>query len=365
LLLQTQVGVGVTGTPTLGVAVASDAISTPGPDVGDVALGTVQPTGLSPLFAAVTHGDIVMVGNTLRTCAAGPACTAAQTGAGANDGFEMVPVNVDPTGPTASSSATLTLPAGASVNRAWLVWGATTAGASDPIDPSNYGRVRLCVAGGVCNAKNVVATTTNVAAAADVYGRVEVTDFIQTHGSSTYTFGSLGGYDEPPVGPQAGGNRSGGWALIVQYNGQAEPLRTLVVLDGMVDVGTGGHPAPELTLGFLGSGGSATTVDARIGLVAWDGDRGTNDAVVVTSGASGAAVHLADGTNPADDVFNSTVSTSGAPSGGRDPAVTNTLGFDADTLDVTVNGGGALSLRATSASDDVIQLGVITLSVPV
>lgn len=349
LLLQTQVGVGVTGAPSVGVSVSSDAAAG-GASSASVGLGSVQGNGPAPLYASVTRGDIVTVGNTLRTC---DGCATPFDGTGDNGSTPMVAIDVDgDSSTTASSSATLSLPPGATVNRAWLVWGATTGVNGDTISAANYGSVRLN--GPVTSAPYfVVATSTTPTAPTDVYGRADVTELVRGNGSGVYTFGSLGGYNEA-----AAKNRSGGWSLVVQYNRPSDPLRTLVVLDGMVLV-SASHPTENVALGVLGANVPVTGVGAKVGLVAWDGDRGSADSATFTSGASGTAVALTDADNPADDVFNSTVS--GA---GRDPASTNTLGFDADTFAVTVYGGGPLSLEVSSPSD-AIRLGVITLSVPV
>lgn len=353
LLLQTQVGVGVTGAPSVGVSVSSDAAGGSGASSASVGLGSVQGNGPAPLYASVTRGDIVTVGNTLRTC---DGCATPFDGTGDNGSTPMVAIDVDgDSSTTASSSATLSLPPGATVNRAWLVWGATAGDTNDSISSANYSDARLT--GPVTSDSWFVVPTSTAAQNAprtDIYGKQEITDFVKANGSGLYTFGSLRGYNEAP----AKSNRSGGWSLIVQYNRPSDPLRTLVVLDGMVVVSQS-HPVEDVALGVLGSNVPIGGIVARVGLVAWDGDRGIHDSATFTSGASGTAVALTDADNPADDVFNSTVS--GA---GRDPASTNTLGFDADTFAVTVYGGGPLSLEVSSPSD-AIRLGVITLSVPV
>lgn len=348
LLLQTQVGVNVTGSPTVGVSVASDAQGSPGGGTADVGLGTVQASGPAPLYAAVTRGDIVTVGNTLRTCTG---CPSPVIGGGDNSGSVMVPVDVDADGSTtASSRATLSLPQGATVNRAWLVWGATSGSAdSDPIT-ANYGSVRLSGPSSTRDYFVVPSSTAGSGPKSDVYGRVEVTQLVQANGAGEYTFGSLGGFNETP----AETNRSGGWALVVQYNKPTDPLRTLVVLDGMVLVNQANGPQTP-TLGVIGGNVPATGVTAKVGFVAWDGDRGLPDTATLTSGSTPTPVSLSGSGNPADDVFNSTVDGL--------PADANTLGFDADTFSVTVYGGGPLLLEVKSPGD-AIRLGVITLSVP-
>lgn len=353
LVLQTQVAAGATGSPTVVVSTASDAVGVPTGASGNVPMGAVQSSGPAPLYVGIRRGDIATIGNTLRTCDA--PCDPDALGPGANNGqFTMVPVDVDTdVDTTASSSATLALPSGAVVNRAWLVWGGTSA--TGPLDLADYRSVRLTGPGAVA----VDYTGAPTGTTSEVYGRIEVTDQVRASGAGTYQFGSLGGYDEPRTP-----NRSGGWALVVQYDRPSDPLRTLVVLDGLVGVGSQGHTDERVALGVLGPGVPLDGVTARVGLVAWDGDRGSPDSVALTSGDPATTVELVDTANAATDVFNSTVAVAGLPAAGRTPAFANTLGFDADQFDVTVYGGGPLALRLQSQSD-VVQLGVITLSVPV
>ena len=112
--------------------------------------------------------------------------------------------------------------------------------------------------------------------------------------------------------------------------------------------------------------GGAVPIDgvkSRVGLVAWDGDRGSPDSVTLTSGSTPTVVDLADAAHPVNDVFNSTISTAGVSTTGRLPDVANTLGFDASTFDVPVYGAGPLTLKISSPTDAII-LGVITLAVP-
>ena len=100
----------------------------------------------TPRFTATMTGDIVFIGNTIMTCSSdtvtpgvlNPAnCAAAQSGALPkwNNNFTMVHVDDDGDITTFnSSSATLTLPPGATVRFAGLYWGAdsTKGGGSNP-----------------------------------------------------------------------------------------------------------------------------------------------------------------------------------------------------------------------------------------
>ena len=369
VLLETAVAPGATGTPSVSVRATSDALGAPTGGTADVSLGTVQAAGPSPLYAGLRHGDIVTIGNTLMTCdPADQRCAAAQaddpmvSGGSVpldNSAYTMAPVDTDLLAETtASSSAVLTLPPGATVNRAWLVWGGTAANGG--MVRASYAGVRLTGPAGPPQTLAKDPTSTGGACTPtcpDVYARLDVTPQVQVSG--TYTFGSVGGFAD-----QAGDNknRSGGWALIVQYDRASDPMRSLVVLDGMVVIS---NNTREVALGLLGPGAPPEGVKARIGFVAWDGDRGVDrtDHVSLKSGATPTVIDFADASNPLDDIFNSTVCIAGLPSAGGLPAYPNTLGFDADAFDVTVHGGGAMTL-GISSTGDAINLGVITLSVP-
>ena len=83
----------------------------------------------TPRFAQTARGDVAAVGNTVMTCPVGAAsCAAAQGGAAySNNDFAMAYIDADADPATVdSSSATVTLPAGATVLWAGLYWSAGT-----------------------------------------------------------------------------------------------------------------------------------------------------------------------------------------------------------------------------------------------
>src|SRR5436190_13008556 len=94
----------------------------------------------APRFAQTARGDVAAVGNMLLTCPTATAgCTNAQGGTGStlnNNSWNMTPVNVAG-GTVNSSSATVTLPAGATVLWAGLYWSAdTSAGTNGAVAPN-------------------------------------------------------------------------------------------------------------------------------------------------------------------------------------------------------------------------------------
>jgi hypothetical protein len=195
---------------------------------------------------------------------------------------------------------------------------------------------------------------------------VDVTAFVAQHREGPYTFTSHGGFTSIDR------DLAGGWSLVVVTREASEPQRVLIVLDGLVTYSAGADLA--LPLGGLGAAGGGSRA-AHVGAVAWDGDRGSaTDSMVLVVG--GARRPICDSLHPADDVMDSVVSVGGAFG---DPAMTNTLGFDAWLVDVdldtttcpAVGGLGLATVAAPAGSlsldlsaSEQIWLGAITLAVP-
>ena len=106
----------------------------------------------APRYQTHTRGNITMAANTLLSCPEGAAnCDAARAGTGssanlANNGWAMANVDVDADAATFnSSSADVSIPAGATVSFAGLYWGAdTSAGGAAPRRPHPPSRTACC-----------------------------------------------------------------------------------------------------------------------------------------------------------------------------------------------------------------------------
>lgn len=300
----------------------------------------------TPRFSVTARGDLLVTGNTLMTCPDLAAnCVAARAGTAApvdlnnNNAYNMQWVNDSAvlTIPQNSSSATLTLPAGSTVLFAALYWGAdTSAGGTIGGVPG--------IAAPNPAARNVVqfstpasgfATTT--AATVDLSGTrysavANVTSRVQAGGSGTYRVAGL----------QAGrgGDRYGGWSLVVVISNPALPPRNMVVFDGYATINTTAPTSITTTVsGFRTPPTGA--VNTQVGFVSYEGDRGSAGDQFVLN-----AANLADGANPANNVFNSSISAAGANVTSKAPNYVNQLGFDAD--EIVAN--GVLPNNATSAS---------------
>jgi uncharacterized repeat protein (TIGR01451 family) len=310
--------------------------------VAPTALGAPAPFALR--YSANAPGDIAIVGNTVLTCpATSGACAGVQGGAvGQNNSFGMRFVDVDADPATFnSSSAQLDLPAGATVLFAGLYWGGRTAaggapGAAGAPNTGAIATVGMAAPGGAISpvAGAVVGTTTdngaNYQAFADVTARVQA--------------GGAGSYAVSNVQVGRGTNTWGGWSLVVAYRDPAAPLRNLSVFDGYQFVS---RTNPSVTIpvsGFLAP--PSGPVRARLGVVAYDGDRGAPGSQFVGDSMTLNGTTVSDALNPADDVFNSSITRTGTRLTAKAPDYDNQLGFDADIFSVD----GLVPNSATSAS---------------
>ncbi len=204
---------------------------------GTLVLGLASPAladrAFTARFSTNANGDIAIVGNTLETCQTSVAdCANARAGLGTvlnNNNFSMVRVNTDSTA-LDSSSARLSLPAGARVLFAGLYYGSRTnsgtGGKSAPDStPAGLSKVDLKPPA----ASSFDHLTAAVDMSSDVTGAyaafVDVTARVQRAGSGVYTVAN--------VQSATGEDRYAGWALVVAYEAAGEPPRNLTVFDGL------------------------------------------------------------------------------------------------------------------------------------
>jgi hypothetical protein len=318
---------------------------------------TIPGKGLATLTARTLHGGLAMTGNTLLACdPAASACASAMV-SGDNVSAVMTPMNTLAglvAGTSASSSATLQLANGATVSEAYLVWGAASMDGSS-LAPGGLAVAWLSTPAG---APEFVRTSLQSVGTNDFYARADVTDLVRQHGSGVYGFGLVGG-----LAGVSGSNQSAGWALVVIYEHSTEPVRSVVVLDGLSVMG--GGPSTTVELGALGP--VAATRPAQVGFVAFDGDRGQADVVCVngvrvSDAANPTTVGPCDQAYPTDDAFNSTISQHGILQPIDAAGHTTSLGFDVDLIDIAVPVEVASRLTIT-ATADVVRLGLIAIVV--
>ncbi|MEW2166919.1 DUF3344 domain-containing protein [Streptomyces sp. NPDC007084] len=300
-------------------------------------------------YHALQHGGIVRAANSSISCgdATKAACSAARRGGrGANGDFDMRYIDVDDDPNTYNSSrAEVRLPQGARVSYARLYWGGNLrVGEQKP--PKDNGRVLISEPGG--RYKELLADRVighRVAHGAEAFqASADVTPLVRSGGAGLWTVAQI----NVAKGRTAAG-AWGGWTLVVAYEKKSEPLRHLSVWDGFGPLG----PGAERTV-TLGRMSLPATVKGRVGLVAYDGDRGrTGDSLALRTG-SGRWTVLGDAANPRDDALNSTISEPGRGAAKRVPAYSNTLGYDSDVLELGKgirSGGDQLAFRIVSHRD--------------
>jgi uncharacterized repeat protein (TIGR01451 family) len=310
-------------------------------------------------FAANAQGDIALVGNTLLSCTdsdaicastrAGTATPASQNN---NNAHYMAYVDVDGDGTTFnSSSATLTLPTGAGVLFAGLYWGGKASrGTGGSVAPASAApdSVKLRPPGA---AGYSAVTATTVDTSGSFYQSfADVTTLVADAGSGDYTVA------DADLGTGRDDLQLGGWALVVAYSDVSAPSRNLVVFDGFAQVASRASVTIPLT-GFRTP--LSGDVRSSLGFVAQEGDLAAAGDGVSIDGTA-----LANAANPANNVFNSTVSRSGVIASDRDPDYVNTLGWDVDlfsTLNVLGNDRTSATVELATTLDTYAP-GVVTIA---
>ena len=310
---------------------------------------------LTARFSLNAAGDITMAANINVHCnVAAAGCTDARNGIGngINNGFTAANVDVDADATTYNSSrARLNLPVGATVAFAGLYWAGDSAAAvrntvrlATPVNPA-YSTITA----------SVVDDSAIAGAGQEYQSFADVTGIVASAGAGTYTVAN--------VTTTLAANAYAGWSLVVVYRLATDPTRNMVVFDGYRRVA--GASSVDITLsGFTTP--PFGTVTSKLGIVGYDGDRGsTEGAAGLQFGPTAATLSpVFNGLNPQTDVFNSTISTLGVNNADRNPNYLNTLGYDADifTPNTQLPNGATTAVIRVSSSNETIDLGVVTLS---
>ncbi|XXX77231.1 hypothetical protein WMF30_00455 [Sorangium sp. So ce134] len=321
------------------------------------------------------RGDFVLIGNTLaHDCATStPAPTVGTVGAcgdsatladGAPDiywrsdsplaGQAEASNTIAPS--AARSTAVLSLPAGARVTHAVLYWAASRAtGTTDlSVTLERPGTPGINVTG--ASSGQTAAELTHAQAFADV------TSIVQARGAGAYRLSGISN-----AAPLDGVNQAfafAGWWMVVLYELTTAPARHFTVFDGLDPVINGERVASTIS-GFVVPSGAG---QAKLGVVGYDGDSSTGDAIQWNGTA------LFDAQNPANNFFNSSRSFLGAPSStaGDLPRLTGApLSMSSIDLDVVqvpstllMPGDTSAEIAAVVSGSDSYLLGGIITSVP-
>ncbi len=316
-------------------------------------------TPFTPRYTTNATGDVSIVGNTVVTCpASNGACAGVLAGAdGKNNDFQMVRVDIDGDPATfASSSADLSVPAGAEVLFAGLYWGGrSSAGGGGSAAPNAGVRatVKLKAPGAGGYASIVGAETGSITGSADAYQAfADVTARVIAAGSGTYTVADV------QVG--TGADMYGGWSLVVAYRDTAAPLRNLAVFDGFEVVRNQvGDQSKSITVTGLFAP-PAGAVRAKVGVIAYDGDRSFTGDTLTLNGTA-----ISDGLHPAADTFNSTFADRGTRFSAKSPDYDNSLGMDASIFaadGLIANGANSATIDLTTGGETYYP-GVVTSAI--
>lgn len=323
-------------------------------------------------FQANAPGDILIIGNTIATCqavaptgsstgivAAAAECAAGRNGTSTlfnpnagnasynnNNAHIMVNTDVDSVAPGLNSStAGLTIPAGATVLWAGLYWGADAAAATT----RNQISFKTPVAGYQTLTADWMATTgtTNYHAAKTVTslitasGNYTVADIKLTLSAATY------------------GTGYGGWSLVVVYQLNSEQFRNLTVFDGYQVIANGTTLDIPLS-GFLTP--STGSVGAKVGIVAYEGDLGSTGDAALLNG-----VQLSNSLNPGANLFNSSITRLNTRITDKTPDYLNQLGFDIDVFDAAGNlpNNATSTIVRLSSTGETYYPGVITTAIDI
>ncbi|MBD0776973.1 T9SS type B sorting domain-containing protein [Maribacter sp. ANRC-HE7] len=165
-------------------------------------------------------------------------------------------------------------------------------------------------------------------------------------------------------------NVSAGWTMVVIYENQDSTSKYISTFDGYAAMGS---TYKEVDFSFNGfkTVPAPQPVNAIIGASTMDGDRITGPSMRFRATPSDSWTFLSDGLNPSNNVFNSTITKLGSWVDTRTPASHNTLGWDADLLELTNPSNNVLpndhdsgEIKISTSSEGVI-LFLTTVSVEI
>ena len=337
------------------------------------------------------RGDIIFVGNNIlnRATQANPAEANVPYNGTANNNslwMEYIDIDTDPT-TFSSSSAELNLldPSCSQVRYAGLYWASTypnerstngSAEFSGTPRIETWNEIKFKVPGGTYvdlvadNNPDAVGEEDDIimngyqplnptvfAKDAPVICYKNITDLVRTNAdpSGEYTAANI-----RATRGRRSGSSSAGWVMVVIYENPNESGKFISTFDGYAGL-SGAVGNVDVDVDGFRTLPAPFPVRARVGVGALEGDRGiSNDRFFIRADLNSGSTftNLTTGLNPANNFFNSTITTNGAQVPTRTPFGTNTLGTDLDLFNlnnpsqtVLPNGESGATLRFTSSGD--------------
>jgi uncharacterized repeat protein (TIGR01451 family) len=255
-----------------------------------------------------------------------------------NDNEDMEYVDID--GSTGngsvtrnSSSADLILPAGSNtIKLARLYWGGRIN--DKDFDLTTSANKTIKIRKGTTNVYSDVTALgidktpiTNATGNTEYQAYADITTFIKNNGSGTYTVGNV----PLSTGATGGGGNHGGWSIVVVYENSSVSYNSVRVYDGFQQVYNGGSlTTSTVTLtGLDVPSGALAAADAKMGVVAWEGDANLKGDFLKINGNT-----FSNATNAADNPWNGTITDNGVHVTTKNPNYTNQMGIDIDMFNV-------------------------------
>jgi uncharacterized repeat protein (TIGR01451 family) len=313
-------------------------------------------------FDGAFRGDIVLVGNNLLACQPGTfadvnatRCEDAQSGSATsgidNNVFDMRHVDIDGDSSTFnSSSAVLSVPAGAQVNFAGLYWGAFSDATSATLNPArNSVKLRAPNSAGYVSVTASQMDDVFIYSQGNAYqGFADITPQVKAAGAGAYMVADVFAIE--------GKNRYAGWAMVVAYASPGEALRNMVIYDGF-KYDPEFKPVNIPLSDFITPASGPVT--ATLGVYGSDGDRGNPGDVLLLNNTV-----ISDAVNPPNNPFNSSISIRGVNIDTRTPAAVNNMNIDVDLFDASnILPNNAVSAMLTiSATQEKFLPALVTFS---
>lgn len=284
--------------------------------------------------------------------------------------FDMQVVGTNDNGTFNSSTADLNLPSCSNVLFAGLYWGAgegVNGGSTAWITGETTCKLKLP---GAASYVTVTSTQTDYYNSGAPVGFnytgfqcfANITTLINaTNPNGTYGLANVC----PPIGKN---NAFGGWTIVIVYANPSLISRNLTVFDGCAVVQKGNAPVDFTLSGFLTP--PTGPVSCELGGVVYDGDRSWKDSFAFKQNGAASFYNLTpNATANTDDMWNSTIGYKGAVVTTRNPSFNNTLGYDANIIDMPNAGNTQLGNNKTSATvrlaspDEMVIAHILTTSI--
>lgn len=296
------------------------------------------------IYSDNIKGGVTLFGNTLTHIVAnGVADTAKMNnnrangnGTYGNDGSNIQYVDIDGNtgagaGTRNSSSSDLNLPAGTNnIKLARLYWGGRVKRSEFNLALDTFKRVKIRYGNSGSYSeyaaaqmdKNSSGSGNSIVYQYQAY--VDITAFVQAHGTGTYTVGNT----PASVGAVSGGGNYSGWCIVVVYENESlADYNSVRVYDGFQMVYNGGASqiSSAVLTGLNVPSGEMHLRDAKMGAMVWEGDANLKLDYVKINGTN-----FYDGLNAVDNPWNGTITDTGTHVTTKNPSYTNQMGIDID-----------------------------------